>query len=109
MQEVIKKSKELKAKLSVLHFDLAHGESISPLMDNFKKSLHVDDLSSINFVSIDTINLKESLTDYCRKNNIDMVCVVNHKRNFYQRLFSLSLTQDLLNNVDVPVMAIYCE
>jgi len=109
VQQVIVKSKELNAKLHVVHFDLAHGESVAPLMAKFKGFLEVDDVENINFVSIDTISLKQSLVQFCKENKIDMVCLVNHKRNFYQRLFSLSLTQDLLNNIDVPIMAIYQE
>ncbi|SFC24981.1 Universal stress protein family protein [Parapedobacter composti] len=108
LTQVMKTCREFGAKLHVLHFDLAHGESIVPLMERFKKSLRVPPHTSDTvFRSIDTINLKASLADYCRANHIDLVCLVNHKRNFYQRLFSYSLAQDLLRNIDVPVMAIY--
>ncbi|PRD47498.1 universal stress protein [Sphingobacterium haloxyli] len=110
LAQIVKICEEFEAKLHVLHFDLAHGESIVPLMDRFKESLHFNGTEdNVHFQSIDTINLKASLADYCKTNNIDMVCLVNHKRNFYQRLFSFSLTQDLLRSIDVPIMAIYNE
>ena len=105
--DVIEKSQEFNSKLHVIHFDLAHVESISPLMETFKQSLDLAHLSNVEFISIDSINLKKSLTEYCINNKIDMVCLINHKRNFYQRLFSFSLTEDLLNNFDIPIMAIY--
>lgn len=109
LQVVIEKSRDFGSNLHVIHFDLAHAESIAPLMENFKSSLDKAHLENVKFISIDTINLKESLIAYCKEHNIDMVCLINHKRNFYQRLFSLSLTEDLLNTIDVPVMAIYTE
>jgi len=109
LSQVMKTCEAFGAKLHILHFDLAHGESIVPLMDRFKKSLPFGVTDDVIFRSIDTINLKASLSDYCKTNYVDMVCLVNHKRNFYQRLFSLSLTQDLLRNIDVPIMAIYNE
>ncbi len=109
LQVIIDKSFAFKSSLHVLHFDLAHGESISPLMANFKQSLDSSNLENVKFVSIDTINLKKSLSDYCITHSIDLICLINHRRNFYQRLFSLSLTQDLLQNIDIPVMAIYAE
>lgn len=109
LQVIIEKSVTFQSNLHVLHFDLAHGETISPLMDKFKSSLDSSNLENVSFVSIDTINLKKSLVDYCLTHGIDMICLINHKRNFYQRLFSLSLTQDLLQNIDIPVMAIYAE
>ena len=109
LQVVIEKSQEFNANIHVLHFDLAHGESIAPLMDNFKKSLNTANVENVSFISIDTINLKKSLSDYCKEHQIDMVCLINHKRNYYQRLFSLSLTEDLLQNINMPVMAIYAD
>jgi nucleotide-binding universal stress UspA family protein len=109
LEDVIEKSQEFNSKLHVLHFDLAHGESISPLMENFKNSLDLAHIDNVEFISIDSINLKKSLTDYCIDNKIDLVCLINHKRNFYQRLFSYSLTEDLLNNMNIPIMAIYSE
>lgn len=109
LQVIIEKSMAFQSHLHVLHFDLAHGETISPLMDNFKRSLNSSNLENVSFVTIDTINLKKALVDYCLTHGIDLICLINHKRNFYQRLFSLSLTQDLLQNIDIPVMAIYAE
>ena len=109
LEQVILKTQEFNSNLHVIHFDLAHGESISPLMSSFKDSLQLKDLNNTKFISIDTINLKKSLSEYCVNNTIDMICVINHKRNFYQRLFSLSLAEDILNHLDIPVMAIYSE
>ncbi len=109
LEQVILQTQEFNSDLHVIHFDLAHGESISPLMDSFKDSLELENLNNVTFITIDTINLKESLSQYCVTNNIDMICIINHKRNFYQRLFSYSLAEDILNHLDIPVMAIYSE
>ena len=106
VEKLTKIAKEFNAKLHVVHFDLAHGESITPLMKRFKENLNVS-YKKTKFVSIDTINLKGSLTEYCKKNEIDIVCLLNQERNLYQRLFSYSLAEDLINHIDVPVMAIY--
>ena len=107
LADVIEKSQEFNSKLHVIHFDLAHVESISPLLETFKESINSAHLNNVEFISIDSIDLKKSLTAYCIKNKIDMLCLINQKRNFYPRLFSFSLTEDLLNNLDIPIMAIY--
>lgn len=109
LQMVIEKTKEFGANLHVIHFDLAHGESIVPLMEGFKKSIQTAKLKTVDFVSIDSIDLKKSLSEYCRDHKIDLVCLINHRRNSYQRLFSFSLAEDLISHVDIPVMAIYSE
>lgn len=109
LMELIEKAKEFNAKLHVLHFDLAHGESISPLMKNFKETLSDQNFENVDFISIDAIDIKSSLKEYCRKNHIDLVCLMNQRKNFYQRLFTHSLAEDLIKNLKTPVMAIYCD
>ena len=107
LEDLINESKGFNAKLHVVHFDLAHGDSIVPLMDRFKASLKNFDISNVTFETIDSIDIKKSLLDYCIQHEIDIVCLINHKRNFYQRLFTYSLTEDLIRNINTPVMAIY--
>lgn len=104
---LIQKTKEFDAKLHVVHLDLAHGESIVPLMDKFKATLKEQDFHNAEFLTIDSIDIKSSVKEYCQKNNIDMICVMNHKRNLYQRLFTQSLAEDLIKNLKKPIMAIY--
>ena len=109
LENLIVQSKQFNAKLHVVHFDLAHGDSIVPLMDRFRASLSSHKFKNVKFKTIDSIDIKKSLLDYCTVNQIDMVCLINHKRNFYQRLFTYSLTEDLIRHMNTPVMAIYRE
>ncbi|AUC85923.1 hypothetical protein CW731_11755 [Polaribacter sp. ALD11] len=106
LEKLTKVAKEFSAMLHVVHFDLAHGESITPLMTKFKENLNVS-YKKTKFVSIDSINLKKSLSEYCKEKNIDIICLLNQERNLYQRFFTFSLAEDLINNLDIPVMAIY--
>jgi len=107
LEDLIAQLKYFEAKLHVVHFDLAHGESIVPLMDRFKDSLKTHNFNNVEFKTIDSIDIKNSLLTYCKENKIDIVYLINHKRNFYQRLFTYSLTEDLIKNINTPVMAIY--
>lgn len=107
--ELIEKAKAFDAKLHVLHFDLSHTESITPIMEEFKESLKVNHFDNVEFVSIDSIDIKKSLNAYCQNNHIDMVCLMNHDKNFYQRFLMQSIAEDLIKNINTPVMAIYEE
>ncbi|WP_373519464.1 universal stress protein [Pricia sp.] len=109
LEDLTSQLKSFGAKLHVVHFDLAHGDSIVPLMDRFKASLKVHDFHNVAFKTIDSIDIKKSLLAYCTENEIDIVYLINHKRNFYQRLFTYSLAEDLIKNINTPVMAIYRE
>ncbi len=107
LMDIIEKAKEFNAKLHVIHVDVSHGESIVPLMDNFKQSLEVANLKNVKFESIDGIDIKTALNKYCEAHNIDVLCLINHYRNMYQRLFSYSLAENLIQELDIPVMSIY--
>ncbi|EDM44490.1 putative universal stress protein UspA [unidentified eubacterium SCB49] len=107
LEDLIKQSKQFNSKLHVVHFDLAHGASIVPLMDRFKNSLENQNFKNVTYKTIDSINLKQSLLEYCNDNKIDIVYLINHRRNFYQRMFTYSLAEDLIKNINTPIMAIY--
>ena len=107
--DIIEKAKEFNATLHVIHVDVAHSESIVPLMDNFKTSIQGAQLKHVNFVSVDGINIKTTLKNYCQEHQIDILCLINHYRNTYQRLFSYSLAEHLIQELETPVMSIYCQ
>ncbi len=109
LDDLTSQLKQFGAKLHVVHFDLAHGDSIVPLMDRFKASLEIHDFHNVTFKTIDSMDIKSSLLEYCTENQIDIVYLINHRRNFYQRLFTYSLAEDLIKNINTPVMAIYRE
>ena len=109
LEEVIAQSEIFRSSLHVIHFDLSHTEDIVPMMDKFKESVKNRNLANVIFKTIDSINIKKSLKEYCTDNNIDIVCLINKRRNSYQRFFTYSLTEDLLANFDIPVMALYEE
>lgn len=107
LQNILKSTKEFDAKLHVVHFDVAHSDALADKMDALRAKLADQDLSGVSFESIDTIDIKKSLMAYCDQHNIDLVYLVNRERNFYQRLFSYSLTEDLVKEMQLPVMSLY--
>lgn len=107
LDDIIEQTNKFDAMLHVVHIDLAHGESIAPQMEAFRNNLKNDNYKNIKYVTIDAIDIKSTLGEYCEEFNIDIVCLVNHKRNFYQRMFTYSLTEDLIRNMNIPVMAVY--
>jgi len=107
LANIIETATEFDASLHVLHVDVSHGSSIAPLMENFKQSLEVANLKNVKFITLDGIDIKTALHEYCEQNNIDVLCLINHYRNTYQRLFSYSLAENLIQELDIPVMSIY--
>lgn len=111
LDDLIEKTKKFKAHLHVLHVDLAHGESISPLLVKFKnelkKRLTKKDFNRVTFHNIDAMDFSNAVQEFCVKNKIDLVYLMNRKRNVYQRLFTYGIAEQLIKHLSTPVMAIY--
>lgn len=104
LQQLTNELSSFNINFHIVHFDVQHDESINHSMEQFKTSINTT--ANMSFNVIDSIDIKASITDYCTTNNIDMVCVTNKKQNFYQRLFNQRLADELIEKVNVPIMAI---
>lgn len=94
-------------QLHIVHFDLSHTEPFTHNMEKFKDELALPADMDVYYVTVDSLDIKEALDKYVESEKIDMVCLINHHSNSYQRLFTYNLSEDLIRNKRIPVMAIY--
>lgn len=59
-----------------------------------------------SYHAIQEEDVTEGLKHYVEQNNIDLVVVLPHKHNLYERLFFKGHTQGILHSMPVPVMSI---
>jgi len=56
------------------------------------------------------LQMEESLTNtinkYCKENDIDMLCMVHHKRNWIQKILGKSITKKELFNLELPLLVL---
>jgi len=90
----------LNAHLHVVHVEQKEGTS-SPdeLMNAFS------DIRA-TYHAIQDEDVTEGLKRYVEQNNIDMVLVLPHKHNLYERIFFKGHTQGILHSMPVPVMSL---
>ena len=50
--------------------------------------------------------LTSTINGYCRENNMDVLCMVHHKRNWIQKILSKSVTKRELFNLELPFLVI---
>jgi nucleotide-binding universal stress UspA family protein len=93
--------KQLRAALHVVHVDTKNNDEAAP------ESL-LQRLADVNpsFHSVQEDDVTEGIRLYVENNNIDLVLVVPHQHNFYERLFFKGHTQGILQAVPVPVMSL---
>lgn len=94
-------AKSLNAALHVVHVDTKNEEAGSP------ESL-LQKLNEVNasFHTVQEDDVTEGIRHYVEQNNVDLVLVLPHKHNLYERLFFKGHTQGILQSVPVPVMCL---
>lgn len=94
-------AKQLNAALHVVHVDTKNEAAGSP------ESL-VQALSEVNasYHVVKEDEVSEGIRQYVENNKVDLVLVLPHKHNFYERLFFKGHTQGIVQAVQVPVMCL---
>lgn len=99
-EEIAAIANVLGAHLHVVHVE-AHEAQASPdeLMQAFANA-------KASYHAIKDEDVTEGLKQYVAQNNMDLVLVLPHKHNLYERLFFKEHTQGILHAMPVPVMSI---
>jgi len=61
----------------------------------------------VEFFLIPHDDVKETILDFVEHQEIDILAMVTHKRNFFQELFTHSLTQKLSYHIETPILAFH--
>lgn len=87
-----------------LNVDLAHTETYTKRMDGFAAMFK--DYPNIEFHVLDGTDIFEEITKYLEANQIDLLAMVTHQRNFLQELFHYSKTKQMAYHCNTPVLAL---
>jgi nucleotide-binding universal stress UspA family protein len=92
------------AEVHCFNVDLAHVEPILKRMEAFKDEFK--DEKNVHFEVLDSIDLEATINDFLHEKQIDLLAMLTHKRKrFLDKIFSYSLTKQLANHLDKPVLA----
>lgn len=61
----------------------------------------------VAFFTINNDNIRESIEDFIIIQQIDLLTMLTEKRGFFEDLFSLSLTQKMAYNIQIPMLALH--
>lgn len=87
-----------------INVDLAHTEPITHRMDKFKAGFEEEE--NLEFYVLEGNDIKEEITGFLQKHNIDVLAMVTHKRNFLEELFNYSRTKMMSYHSKTPVLSI---
>lgn len=102
--KVLDLAKALNANVEAIHIDITHTGDLTHTIDDFKETYK--DYHYLSFVELQGSNIVEATANYADKNNIDLLVMVTHKRNFLQELFNFSHAKQMTYQHEIPVYAI---
>jgi nucleotide-binding universal stress UspA family protein len=62
---------------------------------------------NIEFHIIENDDVKQTILNFTKSYEIDLLAMLNYKRGFFEELFRQSLTQKLSYHLQVPLLAIH--
>lgn len=104
LHKVIGIAKKFHAKVKCLTVK-THGFDVSDEGMEYWKSEFKNE--PVDFFIVPHDDVKETIYDFIENQEIDVLAMVTHKRNFFEELFTHSLTQKLSYHSDKPIMAFH--
>jgi nucleotide-binding universal stress UspA family protein len=90
--------------IKCVNVDLAHTGDYTHRMEHFATSFNRH--QNLSFEVLDGNDFQEVLTSFLDNNDIDLLAMVTHKRNFLEELFSYSRTKAMAYHSSTPILSI---
>ena len=90
-----------KENLMVCHVLKEHSDETKQLEEKFSKDLENTGVEIKYFLSD---NYKSGITDFLNNEGVSLLFVTSHKRGFFEGIFDPSLTKQVINSIQIPVM-----
>jgi len=103
IKQIYKIAEGLNADVHVLHVLRNENEKAMQLLENWKDEFKD---TSISFHTVLNKNLEESVFFFIDDQLIDVMCIVKRQLNFFESLFTSSLSKKLSYHADVPVLVL---
>lgn len=102
IDQLLKFTSEFRAKLDCVF--VSNGEVDDPNLKKWQEKYYFTEKSKIDFHIIYSDNIQEGLNNYVNKSESDILAMLTHSRNFFQRLIEHSYTSSMLFYANVPIL-----
>lgn len=104
IDKTLQLAEALEANITAIHVDTTHTGNITHKIDTFKSSYR--NKQRLTFLELEGSDIVKTIAEYTENNQIDILVMVTHKRNFFQELFSFSHAKQMSYHHKTPVYAI---
>ncbi|MGM0478234.1 MAG: universal stress protein [Bacteroidota bacterium] len=102
--DVLDFSKRLNAALCGVHFEKDISDVSDTEMEDWKKKLRGDDQRDFHVITGEDI--ESSLVDFYQSNQVDIIAIQPRKRNFFSAIFSRSLSKNIAQHLQIPLLTL---
>ncbi len=104
LHRVLAFSQKFGAEVICVNVDLAHTEFHNQKMTNLQREFEA--FPSLRFQTIQGNSLEKALLSFLEKEDIDILAMMTHQRNFLEELFNYSRTKKMVYHSKTPILAI---
>ena len=104
LRQVAAFAEKFDAHVRCIHVDIRHTADLSDKMSVFQAQF--SDLQNVSFSVLPGNYVEETIGEYVKENQIDLVCMLTHERNFFEELFNYSNAKKLSYHLRTAVGAI---
>ena len=103
LHQIIKIAQFLNADVKVLHVLRKENPSAMDVLNTWKEEFNSENVS---FHTVLNEKLDESVFFFIDDQLIDVMCIVKRHLNFFEKIFTTSLSKQLSYHADVPVLVL---
>ncbi|WP_156308267.1 universal stress protein [Sphingobacterium endophyticum] len=108
LKEMLLMAKAVNAKIDCLH--VLHNDRVADVLFQTEAWQKEFPDAEINYVLLDEVeSIENTIANYILENNIDILGVVKRNRNFFDRLFNSSISNNLAFHSKVPILVFHEE
>jgi len=104
LKKVIEFGRYFEAEIYCINVDTAHTEEYKQQMKQLKREF--EHLKHVNFEVLKGNDILKSVSKYVEENQIDVLAMVSHRRNFFQELFNYSSVKKMSYHSKTPILSI---
>ncbi|MFV8369955.1 universal stress protein [Flavobacterium sp. LB2R40] len=103
LKMVLKIAKKTNAKVKCLYVKTNESDVTKETIANWEEEYS---LEPIEFFVINSNEVKDTIIDFIRYKEIDILTMLTYKRGFFEGIFNPSLTKKIASKFDIPILAI---
>lgn len=104
LQKVIEIAKSTKASVKCLYVKTHKSDNSEDVFNQWKEEFSKE---PITFFIVENNNVNDSVLEFIKTQNIDLLTMVSYKRTFFEWLFTSSTAEKISNHSTVPVLVLH--